>query len=146
MIVYADTSALVKRLIGEEGSALAGQVWDTADRVISSELIYPETRAALAAARRIGRLDDAGVRRAVCRLERIHDDIELVRTDQLVAGLAGGLAQRHALTGGDAVHLAAALTFDAPRVVVATWDRRLATAAVENGLTVVPRAALPAAA
>jgi predicted nucleic acid-binding protein len=139
MIVYADTSALVKRLIKEDGADLVEQVWDTAERVISSDLIYPEARAALAAARRAGRLDDDGLRRATCRLERMYDDIEMVQTDLEVGGLAGGLAERYALRGSDAIHLAAALSIDAPRVVVTTWDRRLARASADNGLAVVPR-------
>jgi predicted nucleic acid-binding protein len=138
MIVYADTSALVKRLLAEDGADVAGEVWRTAGRTVASDLIYPEARAALGAARRAGRLDDAGLRRAVCRLERMHDDIELVQTDRRIVDLAGGLAERHALRGCDAVHLAAALSIDAPRVVVTTWDQRLAAASAENGLAVVP--------
>ena len=145
MIVYADTSALLKRLVAEEGSELAGQVWSSAERVVSSELIYPEARAALGAMRRAGRLDEARVRKAICRLERMHDGIELVRFDRAAADLAGGLAQRHRLRGSDAVHLATAIAYEAPRVVVATWDRRLATASAEEGMAVVPALPVPVA-
>jgi predicted nucleic acid-binding protein len=42
------------------------------------------------------------------------------------------------LRGYDAVHLASALAIDSPDVVLATWDRALAAAAVEEGLAVVP--------
>jgi uncharacterized protein len=138
MVVYTDASALVKRVVDEDGSALAADVWDTAQQVISSDLVYPEARAALGAARRSGRLDDAGLRRAVCRLERIYGDVELVQVDDQIAGLAGGLAERYELGGGEAVHLATALSLDAPRVVVATWSPDLAKASAENGLAVVP--------
>jgi len=138
MIVYADTSAFLKRLVAEDGSELASQVWNSAERVVSSDLIYPEASAALGAMLRAGRLDEAGVRTAICRLERMHDDIELVRFDRTAADLAGGLAQRHRLRGSDAVHLATAVAYDAPRVVMATWDRRLAAASAEEGMAVVP--------
>lgn len=143
MIVYTDASALVKRVVDEEGSELAADVWETARRVISSDLIYPEARAALGAARVAGRLDDAGLRQAVCRLEQIYADVELVQVDEQITALAGGLAERYALGGADAVHLATALSLDAPRVVVATWSRDLAVASADNGLAVVPR--VPAA-
>ena len=138
MIAYADTSALVKRLLAEDGSDIAKQVWDTADQVLASTLIYPETRAALAAAHRAERIDKQALRESVSRLERIYDDLELIQVDVTIGGLAGGLAEQHALHGGDAVHLASALSIDAPRVVITTWNRRLAVASAENGMAVVP--------
>jgi uncharacterized protein len=146
MLAYADTSALVKRVVTEDGSDLAADVWDTAQRVISSELIYPDARAALGAARGAGRLGDAGLRQAVCRLERIYEDVELIQLDEQIVGFAGGLAERHALGGAEAVHLATALSVDTPRVVMVTWNGDLATAAADNGLAVMPGAPVPVAA
>jgi predicted nucleic acid-binding protein len=146
MVVYADASALVKRVVEEEGSELAATVWETAQRVIASALAYPEARAALGAARVAGRLDAADLRQGVRRLEQVYADVELVQVDEQITALAGGLAERCALGGADAVHLATALSLDAPRVVVATWNQDLAKAASENGLAVVPRVAAAVAA
>jgi uncharacterized protein len=138
MVTYLDTSALVKRVNDEPGAELVAQVWDGASRIVSSRVAYAETRAAVAAATRAGRLDAAGLRRAVCQLETLFDDLDLVDTDGEVASIAGGLAERHGLSGADAIHLAAAATIDAPRVVVTTWDRKLAEASEECGMAVLP--------
>jgi predicted nucleic acid-binding protein len=139
MIVYADASALIKRVASETGSELAADVWRSAARVVTSGVAYAEARAVLGAARGAGKLDDTSLGEAVCRLERIYADVELIDVDGEIADLAGGLAERHVLRGSAAIHLASALSVDAPRVVVTTWDRRLARASAESGLAVVPR-------
>src|SRR6201999_2901363 len=55
-----------------------------------------------------------------------------------LARAAGELAERHALRGYDAVHLASALAIEDEGLVVATWDRDLATAALAPHRPVVP--------
>lgn len=139
MIAYVDTSAVVKRVMDESGSDVVTDVWNQADEVVSSEVVYAETRAALAAIQRSGRLDALGHRCAVCEAEDILGEMRLVKLDDTIAAAAGGLAERHALRGFDAIHLAAALSIDAPRIVVTTWDRGLARAASDCGMPVVPR-------
>src|SRR5207247_7407213 len=52
LIVSVDTSALIKLIFHEPGSELAVELWDRADLLVSSQLVYPEARAALAAATR----------------------------------------------------------------------------------------------
>jgi uncharacterized protein len=58
-LVYFDSSALVKLVVEEVGSALAADIWDGCDAALSSRLAYPEVRAALAAAGRNHDLDQA---------------------------------------------------------------------------------------
>ena len=139
MIAYVDTSAVIKRIMNEPGSDITRDVWNEADDVVSSEVVYAETRAALAGIRRSGRLDVVGHQCAVCEAEDLLGEVRLVKLDDTIATAAGGLAERHALRGFDAIHLAAALSVDAPRIVVTTWDRDLARAASDCGMPVVPR-------
>ena len=54
-----------------------------------------------------------------------------------ISDLAADLVQAHPLSGADAVHLASALTLG-PTALMVTWDRRLALAALAEGLAVVP--------
>jgi predicted nucleic acid-binding protein len=138
MIVYVDTSAVIKRVVDEPGSDVVTDVWNRADEVVSSDVVYAETRAALAAIRRAGRLDAVGHRCAVCEVEDILGEVRLVKLDETIGTVAGGLADRHALRGFDAIHLAAALSVDAPRIVVTTWDCDLAGAASDCGMPIVP--------
>ena len=45
--VYFDSSALVKLVVDERGSALAAQLWNACDAALASPLAYIEVRAAL---------------------------------------------------------------------------------------------------
>jgi hypothetical protein len=135
---YFDTSAVVKLIVGEDGSDLADELWAAADLKIASYLVYPEARAALAAASRAGRIDHRGLRRVVSDLGAATSSMSLVGVDETLAREAGRLAQEHALRGYDAVHLATALSGEDRQLVVVTWDRGLAGAALRCGYPVAP--------
>ncbi|MDP8927432.1 MAG: type II toxin-antitoxin system VapC family toxin [Actinomycetota bacterium] len=134
MIGYFDTSAVVPLLVAELGSPHAGQLWDAADRVVSARLVYPETRAALAQAHRLGRLTATQLRAAVEELGDRYDQLDLVELDRELAFRAGELAERHGLRGYDSVHLAAADRVRDPALVFVAGDGALLQAAVEEGL------------
>ena len=140
MIAYFDTSAVVALLIDEPGSARATSLWDGADRVVSVRLLYPETRAALAQAERLGRLTARQLRGAVTEFDSLFEVIDLVEVDHVLAVRAGELAEVRRLRGYDAVHLAAAERVRDPDVVVIAGDGVLLDAAADEGMAV---AALP---
>ena len=137
MIVYFDTSALIKLLIDERGSDRAVELWQRADIAVASQLVYVEARAALAAAHRGTRLDDSGLDHARAGLEALQAELRLVAVDDALARVAGDLAEQHGLRGYDAVHLASALAINADDVLLATWDRHLSEAAVATGTLIV---------
>ncbi|MEJ5945671.1 type II toxin-antitoxin system VapC family toxin [Pseudokineococcus basanitobsidens] len=137
-VVYLDSSALVKLLVEEEGSDVAAALWDGADAVVSSRLAGVEVRAALAAARRGGRLDERGWAAADDRWAGLAVGLGAVELSPALATRAGDLAVEHGLRGADAVHLASALAVDAGDLVVAVWDDRLARGARAAGLLTVP--------
>jgi predicted nucleic acid-binding protein len=136
VIAYIDTSAVVPLLIAEPGSARAATLWDGADRVVSVRLIYPETRAALAQAERLGRLTARQLRDAVTEFDSLFEEIDLIEVDDALACRAGELAEVRQLRGYDAVHLAAADRVHDPNVVVIAGDRALLDAATAAGMTV----------
>jgi uncharacterized protein len=136
VIAYLDTSAVVPLLIAEPGSARAASLWDGADRVVSVRLLYPETRAALAQAERLGRLTARQLRDAVTALDSLYEEIDLVEVDDALARRAGDLAEGHRLRGYDAVHLAAAHRVRDPNVVVVADDNALIGAAAAEGMAV----------
>lgn len=135
---YFDASALVKLLLDEEGRDHVTRLWLGADAVVTSRIGSVEVRAALAAAARNGRLDDAGHALAEAGWATLRSGIRYVELDRRIELDAGDLTGRHALSGADAVHLASALRFGSDDVVVATWDRRLHAAARREGLAVLP--------
>ena len=128
----------MKLVFEEPGSDTAAELWDRAESAVSSQLVYLDARAAAAAARRQGRIDGRTLRKAVAAIDDLCRDLRVIGLDEPLARAAGELAERHALRGYDAVHLASALAIEDEGLVVATWDRDLATAALAQQRTVVP--------
>ena len=123
----------MKLIFDEPGSDLAVELWDRADLVISSQLVYPEARAALAAAARTGRIDQPTHVSAVAALEDLYAQLRIIAVDEPLARQAGDLASQHALRGYDAVQLACALHVEGDDVLLATWDEALNSAARATG-------------
>lgn len=138
MNVYFETSAFFKLVVDEEGSMEAAELWEAAHRVIVSRLMYPEARAALAAAARIGRVTSSELRLVRSRLESRWNQVEIIEIDDEIARASGDLAEVHALRGYDSVHLASALALADETSVLASWDLELRRAALDLGLHVAP--------
>ena len=98
---------------------------------MSSQLVYPEARAALAAAAHASRIDTSTHGAAVAALEDLYAQLRTVALDEPLARHAGDLAAQHGLRGYDAVHLACALQLQGHDILLATWD---------NALNAAPRA------
>ena len=136
MIVYFDTSAIVPLIIEEHSSSVAARLWDRADRVVSSRLVYAEGRAALAMAARLNRLDQDELRTAVADFESLHQQLDVVEVTESLVRDAGSLAEQFALRGYDAVHLASAQVVRDPDLVLAAGDQNLLKAAQELGIAI----------
>jgi predicted nucleic acid-binding protein len=133
LIVYFDSSAFVKLVVEEPGSAKVATLWDSAERRVSSRLLYPESRAALGAARRTDRLGTV-YGEARTALERLWSGIEDIAITPELARRAGDVADELALRGYDAVHLATAEAVLDDDGILAATDVRLAAAARSLGL------------
>lgn len=138
MILYLDTSSLVKLHL-DEAHADEVRTWvEAAATVATSEVALPEAAAALAARQRNGDLSAADLRQT---LRHLHDDWQRYAVVRVDAVKAARLAVRRALRGFDAVHLAAALTIarvTGPRITAASsFDTALIEAMVAEGLAVI---------
>lgn len=139
MLLYLDTSALVKFYVMEEGHDLVVTAIRGEASVAISVVGYPEARSALARKRREGGLNDQEYDRIITGLNEdwptfVHID---VLTDLYFH--AGRLAETHALRGFDAIHLASALhaeqSIDDSTAFLA-FDERLNNAARSESLTI----------
>ncbi len=109
MTLYLDTSALVKLYVQEEeGYDVVREAVEWAERVATSTVAYAEARAALARKERESDLDEEGHRRAVGALDDDWRRYDRLAVSNLVSYRAGEMAQRYALRGFDAIHLASA--------------------------------------
>lgn len=134
MIAYFDTSAIVPLIIEEATSETCRRLWNEATRVASVRSLYPETRAALARAERMGRLTSRQLASAVNDLEAVITELDVIEVSSDIAHAGGELAQRFGLRGYDAVHLAAGLAMNDDEVVLVTGDHDLAAAARAAGM------------
>lgn len=138
MILYLDTSALVKLYVEEQGTAAVVERVERAGAVVTVRVTYAEARAALARHRREGALNAAAHRQAVRELDAEWRTCNIVDISDPVVHRAGALAERHALRGYDAVQLAAALEVRraGADVEFASFDTRLTRAARRETLRV----------
>ena len=140
MILYLDTSALVKLYVREAGTAAMQTHAAKAEALATSVVAYAETRAVFARLKHAGITTDARHQQRLRQLDRDWDALLKVELAPDVLRSAGDLAEIYSLRGFDAIHLASALWLKArvaAPVDFAVFDKRLAAAADKAGLTVV---------
>jgi predicted nucleic acid-binding protein len=133
VILYLDTSSLVKLYVDEPGSADVRRLVEEAEIVTASVVAYPEARAAFARRHRERSLTAADHRRAKAALEADWPRVLALDVVGPLARSAGDLAGRQRLRGSDAVHLASYLTiareFPDDDVTFSSADKALSSAA-----------------
>ncbi len=142
MIVYADTSVLVKHYVLERGSREVFELTARATSVATSLISRAEVAAALARATRLGILDVEEGREAQRRFLRDWPDFTRVPVTDALVSRAETLAWDYGLRGYDAVQLASALMWQesvGQDIVLATFDRQLWDAAPATGIQIWPQ-------
>jgi uncharacterized protein len=137
VILYLDTSALVKLYAREEGSAVVRAAVAGAQAIATSLLAYAEARAAFARKRRLGDISDPVLRRLKRDFERDWTTLHRMAVDEAIVRRAGELAEAHGLRGYDALHLASAdllQTTGAAPVIFGCFDSALGRAAAARGM------------
>jgi predicted nucleic acid-binding protein len=140
VILYLDTSALVKLYVEESGSGTVAAAVEEAAAVATARITYAEARAALARHTRAGGLTREEHRRVIRQLDEEWGQYTLVEITDTLVRRAGTLAERHGLCAYDAVQLAAALDLRLPGtdVAFASFDDRLNRAARRERLRPLP--------
>lgn len=137
MIVYLDTSALVKLYVKEAGTREVQRLIRESEAVVASWVAYAETRAAFARAVREKLTSPARHQERLAQFNQDWESVVRVELLPLVARNAGELAEIHGLRGFDAIHLASALWLRdkmGGSFGFAAFDQRLRSAAEQAGL------------
>lgn len=143
MILYTDTSALVKRYLQEEGSPDVVGWMRAADAIGMNVITWVEMAAVLARFERRPRPRTFPAEPLLRQFEADWAGYVRLRVDERTVARAAGLAWQHGLRGYDAVHLASALQWQeylGERVTLATYDGQLRAVAEKVGLSLLPRA------
>ncbi len=109
MILYLDTSSLVKLYVREDGSDEVKALFDGARVVATSQVAYAEACAAFARKHLQGDFTDEQYQAVITNLQQDWGAYFAMDVSWPVSKLAGALAERHSLRGFNAIHLASAL-------------------------------------
>jgi predicted nucleic acid-binding protein len=141
MILYLDTSALVKLYVREAGSVRVRNWLKSAAAAATSVVAYAEARAAFARLYRSALTSPSRHRERVARLNADWESYMRVELTPSVLRLAGETAETYELRGLDGIHLASALWLrDRTEVECkfVVFDQRLHDGAARAGLSVLP--------
>ena len=141
VILFCDTSALMKLLVDEDQSDQMQQVSTTVEAIGVCRISWAETMAALAHLQREDPVCDEDLEQARQHLIQCWKTFTIVEVSQKLVEAAGRFADGFALRGYDSVQLAAAhelhISSEQP-VTFACYDRRLNQAAQLLQLEVLP--------
>lgn len=138
-LIFADSSALVKRHVAEMGSAwVRSWIVPTQDHtIIVSDIAIPEVLSAMARRQRQDQLSEgAFARLSTDFLYVAQEEYFIVPTTSAFVTNASELVVRHPLGTLDALHLAAALDYNrvsGVKPLFITADQRLLAAAAAEG-------------
>jgi predicted nucleic acid-binding protein len=138
---YWDTSALVPLLVADPRTEAIRSLLSEDERIVTWAWTAVEFTSAIERRAREGRLDRAGRRSALARLEQLASAWDEVTDVLAVRRHARALLARHQLRATDAAQLAAALVAaPAERTVFGfvCLDARLSEAAEREGLEPIP--------
>ena len=141
MILYLDSSALVKRYVAEPGSAMVSEAISQAAIIGTGLISRAEVAAALAKAVRVGALTQGEAQAGLQAFRSDWPDLMRVQVTEAVVARADALAWERNLRGYDAIQLAAAIHWQealGETVTIATFDRQLWAVAEQTGLTPYP--------
>ena len=141
MILYLDSSALVKRYIQEKASQEV-QAWiEAADMVVTGLITRVEVAAAIARASRMKFVTQEETLAALRQFRMEWESFQRLPITENTVARGDNLAVEHNLRGYDATHLACALiwqeTLGIP-VTLASFDGQLIQAARETGMDHLP--------
>jgi predicted nucleic acid-binding protein len=138
VILYLDTSSLVKLYVAEAHSDLVRRWTEEAEIVATCRVAYPEMISALNRRYRAGDLGRKDHERILAAFAGEWRRFAAMDFDEIAAG---HLAAVHGLRGVDAVHLSACKLLqsaeDAPAVAFSSFDEKLNNAAAAEHLTVL---------
>ena len=138
MILFCDTSALIKLYIVEEGSDALKTQLSSAEAVVVCRIAWAEAHAALSRRAREVPQDASSIEQAKAALKADWPHFVVLEIDQTLVERAGEYADTFALRGYDSIQLAAA--YEAGRIsqlpiFFACFDTRLNKAAKLLGMT-----------
>jgi len=144
MILYLDTSALVKKYFEEKNSAEVISAWKSSLGISTSAVAYAELLAAVYRKASETRANKSLFERVVSTFQEDWSSFIIVEVDNRLNETIHKVIANHGLRGFDAIHLASALAIGSAvtdNFFFVCYDERLAQAARAEGLDTLPSSA-----
>ncbi len=141
MILYLDTSALLKKYFKEVGSTDVISMWKGAMAIATSCVAYAETMASLYRKKREANINEDTFKTIINSFHQDWKTFICVEVNNDLNETIDKIVALHPLRGFDAIHLASALIIHeiVPEdFLFGCFDRRLFEAAKSEGMNTVP--------
>ena len=141
MILYLDTSALVKRYFQEPYSDDVLSKWESATQIVTSAVAYAETMATIHRKKREENLKDALIMKISNMFRQDWKSFIRVKVNEQLNRYIDRVVKKYPLRGFDAIHLASAILIQEripEKFLFACFDDRLVRAAKSEGFETFP--------
>jgi predicted nucleic acid-binding protein len=140
MIVYLDTSSLVKLYVEEVDSEKIRNVARNAAAISTAKIAYAEARSAFARKQKEDGFSLNVLRKIVEDLNRDWESCFVIEITDGLIRFAGDIAERYLLRGFDAIHLASAVHLKSKinsEIFFSSYDTRLNQSAEKEGMIIL---------
>ena len=140
MIVYLDTSSLVKLYVEEIDSEKINNIANKAAVISTSKIAYAEARSAFARKQKEGGFPTSVLRKLVEDFNKDWESYFLIEITDGLIRFAGDIAEKYLLRGFDSIHLASAVNLRNKinsAIYFSSDDARLNQAAEKEGIDVI---------
>ena len=140
MIVYLDTSSLVKLYVEEIDSEKINNIANKAAVISTSKIAYAEARSAFARKQKEGGFSTSVLRKVVESFNKDWESYFLIEITDGLIRFAGDIAEKYLLRGFDSIHLASAVNLKNKinsDIYFSSHDTRLNQAAEKEGINVI---------
>ena len=140
MIVYLDTSSLIKLYVDEIDSGKIKGIANKAAVISTSKIAYAEARSAFARKQREGGFSVSILRKVVEDFNKDWESYFLIEVTDGLIRFAGDMAEKYLLRGFDSIHLASAVNLKNrinADIYFSSHDTRLNQAAEREGMSVI---------
>jgi predicted nucleic acid-binding protein len=141
MIVYLDTSSLVKLYVEEIDSEKIRDYVHNAATVSTSRIAYAEARAAFAKKQKEEEFSLKVLRKIVEDFNRDWESYFVIEITDGLIRFAGDIAEKYLLRGFDSIHLASAIHLKNKidsAIYFSSYDTRMNQAAEKEGIILLP--------
>ena len=141
MIVYLDTSSLVKLYVEEIDSEKIRDYVHNAATVSTSRIAYAEARAAFAKKQKEEGFGSKVLRKIVEDFNRDWESYFVIEITDGLVRVAGDIAEKYLLRGFDSIHLASAIHLKNKidsAIYFSSYDTRMNQAAEKEGIILLP--------